>query len=285
MESGVRVSSLVKILVCCHKPCNLPKSDLFLPVQVGKEIADSNLEMQGDNEINGKLCDNISGKNKSYCELTAMYWAWKNIRKLYPDLIYIGLCHYRRFFCLSDNSSYKYSRLADDCLLTKDRIIDILNGHDIIIGSKKHLKFSLGVDYCISHNRFDLELLKNVVKELHPDYIRAFDDVFTGNTFSPYNMFVLPIEEFELYCEWLFSILSNLENIIDISKYNDYQRRIFGYMAERLLNVYVRKNNLIPYYNSIICIDAPSDNKNMKAKNFAADLLYKINMKNLFLNV
>ena len=72
----------------------------MLPVQTGKSISDVSLNIQADNEINGQPCDNISSKNEGYSELTAMYWAWKNLKKLYPDVKYVGLYHYRRFFAL-----------------------------------------------------------------------------------------------------------------------------------------------------------------------------------------
>ena len=88
----------IKILICCHKDCKLPNSKQYLPIQVGAVNAKYDLGLQRDDRINGHICDNISEKNKSYCELTAIYWAWKNIREIYPNLEYIGLNHYRRYF-------------------------------------------------------------------------------------------------------------------------------------------------------------------------------------------
>jgi hypothetical protein len=278
-------SARIKILVCCHKPCKIPKDEIFLPIQVGKSISSINLGIQGDNEVNGHSCDNISAKNKSYCELTAMYWAWKNIKKMYPDIKYIGLCHYRRFFISTDRVYSSYFSFFERDLLATDRILSILKKKDAILPNLRHLKFSIGVDYCISHNRYDLELLKKVIKDLYPKYEQSFVKVFSGNKFSPYNMFILPIEEFNSYCQWLFSILFNLENIIDIRNYNDYQRRIFGYMAERLLNVYVEENRLRLFFNPVICVDVPKSKGSGRIKELIADLLYNINMRNLFLGM
>ena len=77
---------------------NQNSDEIFFPIHVGAAISNVTLGIQRDDQINGSYCDNISSKNKSYCELTALYWAWKNIKKIYPDLEYIGLNHYRRYF-------------------------------------------------------------------------------------------------------------------------------------------------------------------------------------------
>ena len=92
---AMKVDANLKILVCCHKKTNLPNDDqdILLPIQVGASKSDIDLGFQKDNMIFEKTCDNISEKNNIYCELTAMYWAWKNIQAVYPGINYIGLCH------------------------------------------------------------------------------------------------------------------------------------------------------------------------------------------------
>ena len=81
--------SNIKIIVCCHKDDLKLSSDVYFPLHVGKAVSSLDLDIQGDD-----TGDNISEKNPGYCELTGMYWAWKNLK----GVDYIGLCHYRRYF-------------------------------------------------------------------------------------------------------------------------------------------------------------------------------------------
>ena len=60
-----------------------------------------------------------------------------------------------------------------------------------------------------------------------------------GYKFHPYNMMVMRWADFDAYCKWLFGLLFEVEQKVDISHYSTYQQRIFGFMAERLLNVWL----------------------------------------------
>ena len=93
MKNNALDSNKIKILVCCHKPCDLPQDDFFLPIHVGAAISDFDLGLQRDDQVCGQPCDNISKKNPNYCELTALYYIWKN-----TDDTFVGLVHYRRYF-------------------------------------------------------------------------------------------------------------------------------------------------------------------------------------------
>ena len=76
------------IYISCHKMCYVPKFSFLRPIQVGTAISDVSLDMLHDD-----IGANISEKNRSYCELTAQYWAWKNDN----DVDYYGFWHYRRY--------------------------------------------------------------------------------------------------------------------------------------------------------------------------------------------
>ena len=89
----------IKVIIAAHKKYRMPKDKLYLPIHAGAEGKDD-IGFKKDNT--GK---NISKKNPFFCELTALYWAWKNL-----DADYIGLVHYRRHLTLK-----KKGKSIDDC--------------------------------------------------------------------------------------------------------------------------------------------------------------------------
>lgn len=217
----------------------------YLPIQVGKAISNVNLGIQGDDTGN-----NISEKNGSYCELTAMYWAWKNMK----GVDYIGLCHYRRYFNMKKGSRfclpYKISMPESindfDCSIPAHVKKNLQDDDCIILAKEKCFRYPLYIDYSIFHNSDDLRVLDSIIRSRgDKKYIDAFNKVmYRKNKLSPYNMFIMPWPIFEDYCKWLFDTLKGVEDSVNIESYSHYQKRIFGYMSERLLNVYVEANNL-----------------------------------------
>lgn len=231
-----------KILVCCHKQDICETNEPFLPIQVGKAISNVDLGILGDDTE-----DNISAKNSSYCELTGMYWAWKNI----SDADIIGLCHYRRYFDFHSfgNDWAPYSIKDTDQFPMMDRsiptgILDKVRKGAVVIAKPTNCQLSIMADYCCIHNSDDFKVLHRIVCETQPDQIkRAFFKVmYCSNTRPSYNMFIMRKDDFDSYCQWLFDLLSNVERQIDITHYSAKQRRIFGYMGERLFKVWLLAN-------------------------------------------
>lgn len=229
-----------KILICTHKEFDYIPDNSFLPIQVGKEISSVQLPYQADN-----TGINLSSKNKNYCELTALYWAWKNLENIET----LGLCHYRRFFDFSGTkqaneiteitASYFSTNFKNYCYKES-----LLEGYDIILPNQLVKTRSLYSHYSLSHLPQDFDILKQTILELYPEYKNSFQKImFENNSFSPFNMLVAKKELVDAYCTWLFSILEKVEQRIEISK-NPYQERVLGFMAERLLNVYVDHNQL-----------------------------------------
>lgn len=222
--------SEVKILIATHKPYEFPNDSGYLPIQVGKEISQVNLGILADN-----TGDNISEKNASFCELTALYWAWKNL----SGVKYVGLVHYRRYFMGQG------LQLKDKSIASADFLLSLLADCDVIAPKKRNYYIeSVYEHYKHAHNVRDLDLIRTIIVQKTPEYLVAFDDVMNGKTLHLFNMFVMKKEYFDSYCEWVFSILFELDKQIDISMYDTYQKRVFGFLSERLFNVWLLKNNL-----------------------------------------
>ena len=250
----------IKILVCCHKKTDLPtnRHGILFPIHVGAALSNENLGIQRDDQFNGMPCDNISRKNKSYCELTALYWAWKNIKRMYPKLEYIGLNHYRRYFDLNKRSFFKPVNVRQELEvknyeISQKKIINILESGYTILSEPQIYAYPIAFDYALQHFCDDLKILAKVYAQNDPncvDILKKF--LLQNNKLSHFNMFVMKWQDFDNYCNWLFNGLAEIEKYVNIQNYSSVQKRIYGYMAERLLNVFCKKNTLKIKYIPVI---------------------------------
>ena len=179
--------------------------------------------------------DNISIKNANFCELTGLYWIWHNCNENIK-----GLVHYRRFFTKNVWSE------SEKFFYTGQEMDEMLKKYDMIVGDRRYFAYgNIANHYARLHVGDDLECVRMAIHRLFDgEYSEAFDIAFSKNYLFPYNMFVAPKEIFDSYAEWLFRVLFELERDIDFKKYNDYQARVFGFLSERLLNVWIIKNNI-----------------------------------------
>lgn len=216
----------VSIYTITHMPFTPPSSPVYIPLQVGRAIHPDYGYLGDDTG------DNISDKNTYYSELTGLYWIWKNR----TDSDYLGLCHYRRYF-LNDNGE----------LMTQSDYEKILSAFDVIIAKSQTGPYDYKTIYSRSHDIRNLDLVGEVIRELYPDYSSTFEEVIAGNHCYVGNLFVAPRELFCAYCEWLFTIFFAMESRIDTTGYDDYHKRLFGFLSEQLLIVWIKYNNLTYY--------------------------------------
>ena len=215
------------IYVITHKKTKMPEIAGYKPLLVGA-FRNENTEYLRDD-----IGENISQKNENYCELTGLYWIWKN-----TDDDYKGLVHYRRFF-----GKTRWSNSKKDIYSIED-LNKILQDNDMIVTYNEHIRFSLKeklIRYHCSEQIYDI--LQNSVAAVYPEYTDCFDSVMNGNTMVICNMMYCKKDLFNSYCEWLFNILDKVESEITNNKIT-YQPRLYGYLSERLLNVWITKNNL-----------------------------------------
>lgn len=213
----------IKILVACHKadPA-IRQDDIYMPIHVGKALhPELDLGFQGDD-----TGDNISEKNGSYCELTAMYWAWKNLPK---DVDIVGLCHYRRYF--SD-------------VVTRTSIPKLLEKYDMICPNCHHYPYPAIYDLRRYIPEEDILVMVDSILELHPDYYQTIlNYLYCGNILTQYNMGIMKRELFDEYCSFMFPLLDMVYSKIKPHSYIRLNRSI-GYMAEDIQGLYLTHNKL-----------------------------------------
>ena len=263
----------IKVLVAYHKKSPIVKDNVFYPIHVGKELSSIDLNIQGDN-----TGDNISHKNPIYCEMSAVYWAWKNM-----DADYYGLCHYRRIFTLEnisfiqqikEFSKYWAYRLIGNIVLpgvrySRSGIISITSEE---LYKEKAYKFSKQIMKMLEEENIDIILpkpwdsscnnnsqqffslgknffllLNDIVKELFPDLFPFLLKVYSNHKLHAANMFIMKKVLFDQYCTKMFSILEEHEKRAvclgycnDVLKDKTYSR-LSGYLAELLTNAIVLK--------------------------------------------
>ena len=250
----------IKILIACHKPSELPKNNLFLPIRVGAEKAKDDLGLQRDDD--GE--DNISHKNPGYCELTAIYWAWKNL-----EADYYGLFHYRRYYSFS---SQRYPVSDDGHMMVRARLLSpevydkfgltdesqmrrIIEANDLIVHESrpvKDLPTPMGLagksvrEHYIYHDgtivrNSDIELMTNIVRDKYPAIYPYYQKYLDGNFFLGYNMFIMKKQFFTKMCQFEFDVLEEVEKTLSksLSQRSLNANRVYGYLAEILTSVYI----------------------------------------------
>ena len=223
----------VSIYVVSHKEYHMPDQSGYIPIQVGYNKANF------DGFIRDNTGDNIAYKNKNYCELTALYWIWKNSKS---DIV--GLLHYRRLLA-SGNRTLCKPMANKSNLLTSRQIESDLEYCDFIL-PKKHcyITETAKQHYIHNHHSEGLELTRDTIARLYPSYLQSWNKALDKRSSHLLNIMICKKPELDNYCAWLFSILEEVEKTLDISNYSDYEARVFGYLAELLVDVYINANNL-----------------------------------------
>ena len=221
----------VKVIVATHKKYWMPSDKLYVPVRVGAEGKEENFGFTPDN-----TGENISNKNANYCELTGLYWAWKNL-----NCEFLGLVHYRRHFTLMKGTGDRRDAL------TLDQVRGLLADVDVLLPKKRNYWIESNYQqYVHAHHAEDLDETRRIIEEKYSEYLEAYDSCMKKTTGHRFNMFIMKKELVNQYCAWLFDILFELEKRLDISDYSANDKRVFGFVSERLLDVWLETNK-IPY--------------------------------------
>lgn len=235
---------------------------LFKPVQGGAAHAKTDLGILKDNDG-----PNISDRNKNFSELSVIYWLSQQ-----PCSDYVGLMHYRRFFvppCPERERRYvvkfwrrailhkiglrkrgaigwRYIHCSDANRARKDAasLVPYLKEHladyDAVLPTRTWISgMDMREQYAADHYVRDYDMFFEIMSELHPELRPSIEKLPHYKNLHFMNMFIFRREMFLDYSDKLFSTLFEMEKRIDLSGYNSYQARIYGFLSERFMGLYV----------------------------------------------
>lgn len=221
---------MVKIFVMAHKKFEEPQNPIYIPLHVGKAQSD------GFGYLGDDTGRSISKWNQYFGELTGVYWVWKNVQ----DADIVGICHYRRYFLNDDRQ-----------LLGRQEYEGILKDFDIIVSNRVRAEVCYQEYYAEAHNVEDLLMVERVIQEKYPEYAQFYRRALDGDTYYYGNLMVTSRELFQAYAQWLFDILFEVGRRIDVSSYDLYNQRVFGFLSEQMLKAWIEKNHLKVYEGTV----------------------------------
>lgn len=242
------------VYVITHKQFNeLYPRDGYQKLLVGAEKNRRNIPAdEQESFLFDDTGDNISNQNGSFCELTGLYWIWKNVHS--SDNV--GIVHYRRYFGKYPATfggkfrEYLAGMTGEQLQIAPIKLLDdLLDSYDAVVTNNQatvsyDTPEMVWQEYANAHYLHDLEVVRDVIISRFPNYEEAFYQVIHGRRYHHYNMMYTTRRNFDQYCEWLFSILFDVKQRININQYDSYQQRVFGFLSERLMDVWLLHNNL-----------------------------------------
>lgn len=266
----------IKLFLCCHNKFEIVPP-LFEPMQCGAAL---NPAVEGTvSDFNG---DNISNKNREYCELTAHYFAWKNI-----EADYYGFCHYRRFFSI--NKKIKKPYISKKTISAKEykeyfgneqMWYDLITSNDIIVPRRELMEKNVRDYYCDYkyHYKEDLSLFMDILSRKAGFLDKTAEKYLSQNKEYFCNMFIMKKEYFNEYCDILFSVLEEFDEKKTL--HGDFQSdRTDGFLAELFTGIYI----FYCYNNNLKIKELPRLDVGVSAKKRILNVLLPPESKRRFL--
>lgn len=203
--------------------------------------------------------ESIHKLNREFCELTGLYYLWKNIKDEA-----IGLCHYRRFLNLlpsgvnnSNHCTMSWSPDLHELLSNQGQQVmvdQILSEYDCILPRAIYCD-SIDKHYRQEHGSLEWECFLKKLDLLYGNThsLRLEKRFFVGN------IFIFKKEIFEKYCEDLFHVIFDVYkecgsySEIEGARYQPF--RYPGYLAERFMTAFINANRIKYFEAQVLTID------------------------------
>lgn len=229
----------ITVGVAAHKPYPIPEDSCYLPIHVGKALHPEVASEMGPRFVGDDTGDSISSLNATYCELTALYWLWRNC-----DSDYKGLMHYRRYLASPDSvRRHAPERLAR--VVAGSELVSMLEGHGAVLPRRRAYYIeTMRSHWDHTQPPEQLAEAERVVADIEPSYSAALSRVLSSRGAHMFNMMVMNADMFDAYCAWLFPILAELVSRLDPASYPPFQARYPGRVSELLLDAWLDVNSV-----------------------------------------
>lgn len=228
---------------------------LYVPVRCGAVFDSENpMSIQGDD-----TGDNISSKRMTYCEFTVQYWAWKN-----AECDYYGLCHYRRFLSFAEKQ-FKTNEMGmvhfpelvpakkkKIGLLDAGKMTELISQYDIVTskyadvrrmvtpkGKVETVREMWDAHDGIYFEKSVIDKMFELIEELFPQYAESAAEYFGGSLHRGFNCFIMKKELFYRMCEFQFTVMDKIGELIDTTGYTQTMKRTPGFIGEMLYGIFI----------------------------------------------
>lgn len=225
----------INLFVSMQEQHDIPKYDEYKSISSGvyPNVYTNYMDNTGEN---------LNDYNKYYAEYSKFYWIWKNLK---PEGI-IGFCQYRRYFWLNDPDFTYLEKTFENIDEIKEKtnpinLNNLLLDSDIIMTAPFCFPFeTLEEQYCTAscQRADDWILMRDTLLKLYPEYKEDFKEFANSHWIYAVNMFITKSNIFNDYMEWIFNIFFHMAEKITLPT-DPYQYRVYAYLAERLINLYI----------------------------------------------
>ena len=247
------MEKLTDNVILFHKKVDYPiwDDEIWTPLEVGAALREPVYDFGLRDNLDPTRDKNISDCNPLFAETTGIYFNWKHL----SGKKYAGQVQYRRRFDIRS-----YSQLED-----------MFKEHNVLAANPLMLPVSVSEHYGMCHNISDMELVKEIVMNLYPEYEHSFNRyIENGNILFYSNGFIMKEPLYREYCGWLFDILFKFKEAMgfgtmeDVKRYTElqisqgfrpnwnnhgttdgaveYQSQMCGFLSERLFTLWLLHN-------------------------------------------
>lgn len=229
----------IAVGVAAHKPYAMPGDPCYLPIHVGRALHPEVAAQLDPRFVGDDTGDSISGRNATYCELTGLYWLWRNCGADHK-----GLVHYRRHLASPDPARRRAGdRLAR--VATGSELLSLLSEVDAVLPRRRRYYVeTMRSHWDHTQPPEQLAEAERVVADLEPAYSAALSRALSRRGAHMFNMLVARADVFDAYCAWLFPLLDELTRRLDPASYPPFQARYPGRVSELLLDPWLEVNGV-----------------------------------------